>query len=84
MFDISFDPNGRYFITRDDGRDTFPGASQINGNQITWADEFGRLYSLQVHGNSIYGKTSTFDLVESRGREYHGRIACSRAADRAQ
>jgi hypothetical protein len=79
-FDISFDPGGRYFITRDDGRDTFPGSSEIEGNQITWADEFGRLYSLQVNGNSISGRTSTFDLAESRGREYHGRIACARAA----
>lgn len=79
-FAISFDNGGRYFITRDDGRDTFPGSSQIDGNQITWADEFGRLYSLQVNGDAISGRTSTFDLAESRGREYHGRIACTRAA----
>ncbi len=77
-FVISFDAQGQYFITRDDGRDTFAGAPESIGNTVTWADRLGRLYTLQVSGDSMSGKTSTFDHVQSRGRDYNGTIECKR------
>jgi hypothetical protein len=77
-FVMSFDARGQYFITRDDGRDTFAGAPESIGNTVTWTDRLGRLYTLQVSGDTMSGKTSTFDHVQSRGRDYNGTIECNR------
>lgn len=75
-FAITFRADGAFLITRDEGPDKFPGQSEITGNHVTWADAAGRLYTLQVRGDSMIGSTSTLDRMQSRGRDYHGTIAC--------
>lgn len=75
-FAITFRADGAFLITRDEGPDKFPGQSEIAGNHVTWADAAGRLYTLQVRGDSMTGSTSTLDRMQSRGRDYHGTIVC--------
>jgi hypothetical protein len=74
-FAMSFDADGQFFVTRADGRDPFPGMWNISGNDVTWSDGAGRLYSLRLRGDSMIGKTSTLDLTQSRGRVYDGTVA---------
>lgn len=78
-FQIAFNDDGQYLITREEGPDRFPGQSEIRGGQVTWADDYGRLYTMRVNGDSMTGRTSTFDMVESRGRDYHGTLNCSKS-----
>lgn len=79
-FAISFDSRGRYFITRPEARDTFRGASEMFEDYVRWEDNLGRLYSVHVAGDTLTGETSTFDLIQSRGRTYSGIIKCSRSS----
>ena len=80
-FAVNFEADGRFYVTRDGVRDTFPGEWNRSGSDVQWSDAAGRLYTLSVSGDALKGRTSTLDLRQSRGRVYAGTIACSRKTE---